>query len=119
MDTQNELKEFFVNFFVPIDNIPEDTAWRNSISMEARASMLIDNASLEDLSSLFNVCINENVLTLKLPAPLSVQVTAPTTFPAPTTVGYTYVDVLLHQGRKVWKRGNGKTTRNISSFVIS
>ena len=63
MDTQNELKEFFVNFFVPIDNIPEDTAWRNSISMEARASMLIDNASLEDLSSLFNVCINENVLT--------------------------------------------------------
>ena len=38
MDTQNELKEFFVNFFVPIDNIPEDTAWRNSISMEARAS---------------------------------------------------------------------------------
>ena len=93
MDTQNELKEFFVNFFVPIDNIPEDTAWRNSISMEARASMLIDNASLEDLSSLFNVCINENVLTLKLPAPLSVQVTAPTTFPAPTTVGYTYVDV--------------------------
>lgn len=31
MDTQNELKEFFVNFFVPIDNIPEDTAWRNSI----------------------------------------------------------------------------------------
>ena len=61
MDTQNELKEFFVNFFVPIDNIPEDTAWRNSISMEARASMLIDNASLEELSSLFNVCINENV----------------------------------------------------------
>ena len=36
MDTQNELKEFFVNFFVPIDNIPEDTAWRNSISMEVR-----------------------------------------------------------------------------------
>ena len=36
-----------------------------SISMEARASMLIDNASLEDLSSLFNVCINENVLTLE------------------------------------------------------
>lgn len=93
MDTQNELKEFFVNFFVPIDNIPEDTAWRNSISMEARASMLIDNASLEELSSLFNVCINENVLTLQLPVPLSVQVTAPTTFPAPTTVGYTYVDV--------------------------
>ena len=71
MDTQNELKEFFVNFFVPIDNIPEDTAWRNSISMEARASMLIDNASLEELSSLFNVCINENVLTLQLPVPLS------------------------------------------------
>ena len=93
MDTQNELKEFFVNFFVPIDNIPEDTAWRNSISMEARASMLIDNASLEELSSLFNVCINENVLTLQLPVPLSVQITAPTTFPAPTTVGYTYVDV--------------------------
>ena len=61
--------------------------------MEARASMLIDNASLEELSSLFNVCINENVLTLQLPVPLSVQVTAPTTFPAPTTVGYTYVDV--------------------------
>ena len=49
MDTQNELKEFFVNFFVPIDNIPEDTAWRNSISMEARASMLIDNASLRGI----------------------------------------------------------------------
>ena len=62
MDTQ--LKEFFVNFFVPIDNIPEDTAWRNSISMEARASMLIDNASLEELSSLFNVCINEGYLYL-------------------------------------------------------
>lgn len=93
MNTQDELKEFFINSFIPIDNIPENTAWRNSISMEARASMLIDNASLEELSSLFNVCINENVLTLQLPVPLSVQITAPTTFPAPTTVGYTYVDV--------------------------
>ena len=77
MDIQNELKEFFVNFFVPIDNIPENTAWRNSISMEARASMLIDNASLEELSSLFNVCICgwprklDNLTWCKMPVKLT------------------------------------------------
>ena len=42
MDTQDELKEFFINSFIPIDNISEDTAWRDSICMEARASLLIE-----------------------------------------------------------------------------
>ena len=102
MSAEDELKEFFINSFIPIDNIPEDTAWRNSISMEARASMLIDNASLEELSSLFNVCINENVLTLQLPVPLSIQITVPTTFSAPTAVGYSYIDVCYAVGPENW-----------------
>lgn len=42
MNTQDELKDFFINSFIPIDNIPEDTAWRDSICMEARASLLIE-----------------------------------------------------------------------------
>ena len=42
MNTQDELKDFFVDFFVPIDNIPENTTRRDSICMEARASLLIE-----------------------------------------------------------------------------
>ena len=42
MNTQDELKEFFINSFIPIDNIPENTTRRDSICMEARASLLIE-----------------------------------------------------------------------------
>ncbi|MBS5530217.1 AAA family ATPase [bacterium] len=42
MNPQNQLKEFFVDFFSPIDNIPEDTVRREQICMEARASLLIE-----------------------------------------------------------------------------
>ena len=42
MNTQDELKEFFINSFIPIDNIREDTARRDQICMEARASLLIE-----------------------------------------------------------------------------
>ena len=42
MNTQDELKDFFIDFFVPIDNIPENTTRRDSICMEARASLLIE-----------------------------------------------------------------------------
>ena len=42
MNTQDELKDFFINSFIPIDNIPENTIRRDSICMEARASLLIE-----------------------------------------------------------------------------
>ena len=38
MNPQDQLKEFLVDFFSPIDNIPEDTVRREQICMEARAS---------------------------------------------------------------------------------
>ena len=42
MNPQDQLKEFLVDFFSPIDNIPEDTVRREQICMEARASLLIE-----------------------------------------------------------------------------
>ena len=42
MNTQDELKDFLINSFIPIDNIPEDTSRREQICMEARASLLIE-----------------------------------------------------------------------------
>ena len=42
MNTQDKLKEFFIDSFIPIDNISEDVARRDSICMEARASLLIE-----------------------------------------------------------------------------
>ena len=75
--TAEQLLEFFKTQFVAIDNIPEDTARRDQICMEARASLLIDSASQEELSSLFNVSNDEDILTLQLPTPLSIQVIEP------------------------------------------
>lgn len=49
--TAEQLLEFFKTQFVAIDNIPEDTARRDQICMEARASLLIDSASQEELSA--------------------------------------------------------------------
>lgn len=40
--TKQELLDFLKANFTPIDNIPEDTAWRDAICMEARASLLIE-----------------------------------------------------------------------------
>lgn len=40
--TKQELQNFFKAHFTPVDNIPEDTAWRDAICMEARASLLIE-----------------------------------------------------------------------------
>lgn len=40
--TKQELQDFLRKSFTPIDNIPEDTAWRDAICMEARASLLIE-----------------------------------------------------------------------------
>lgn len=40
--TEQKLQDFLRKSFTPIDNIPEDTAWRDSICMEARASLLIE-----------------------------------------------------------------------------
>ena len=40
--TKQELLDFLRKSFTPIDNIPEDTAWRGAICMEARASLLIE-----------------------------------------------------------------------------
>lgn len=39
---KQELQDFLRKSFTPIDNIPEDTAWRDAICMEARASLLIE-----------------------------------------------------------------------------
>ena len=39
--TAEQLLEFFKTQFVAIDNIPEDTARRDQICMEARASLLM------------------------------------------------------------------------------
>ena len=38
----DRLLDFLKANFTPIDNIPEDTAWRDAICMEARASLLIE-----------------------------------------------------------------------------
>lgn len=77
-ENANELIcEFFKSMYIPIDNIPEDTAERNQVCMEARASLLIDNALQEELSSFFDVYHNENVLSLQLSTPLTIQVTEP------------------------------------------
>ncbi|NMD87234.1 AAA family ATPase [Victivallis vadensis] len=40
--TKQELLDFIRKSFTPIDNIPEDTAWRDAVCMEARASLLIE-----------------------------------------------------------------------------
>ena len=40
--TEQKLLDFLKASFTPIDNIPEDTAWRDAICMEARASLLIE-----------------------------------------------------------------------------
>lgn len=40
--TEQKLLDFLKANFTPIDNIPEDTAWRDAICMEARASLLIE-----------------------------------------------------------------------------
>ena len=77
--TAEQLLEFFKTLFVAIDNIPEDTALRDQICLEARASLLIDSASQEELSSLFNVSNDEDILTLQLSTPLSIQAIVPIT----------------------------------------
>ena len=40
--TKQELLDFLRKSFTPIDNIPEDIAWRDAVCMEARASLLIE-----------------------------------------------------------------------------
>lgn len=77
--TAEQLLEFFKTQFVAIDNIPEDTALRDQICLEARASLVIDSASQEELSSLFNVSNDEDILTLQLSTPLSIQAIVPIT----------------------------------------
>ena len=77
--TAEQFLEFFKTQFVAIDNIPEDTTLRDQICMEARASLLIDSASQEELSSLFNVSNDEDILTLQLSTPLSIQAIVPIT----------------------------------------
>lgn len=49
MNPQDQLKEFLVDFFSPIDNIPEDTVRREQICMEARASLLIEQQTFPSI----------------------------------------------------------------------
>ena len=58
-----------LNFIAP-DNIPEDTARRDQICMEARASILLDNAPLGELVRVFRRERSGNVLYLDLSEPL-------------------------------------------------
>lgn len=73
MNTQDELKDFFINSFIPIDNIPEDTAWRDSICMEARASLLIEaNCTSEYFPAFMKSGVpGSNCWSYKFPKPWS------------------------------------------------
>ena len=75
MNTQDELKEFFINSFIPIDNIREDTARRDQICMEARASLLIEaNCTSEYFPAFMKSGIpGSNCWIYKFPKPWSCE----------------------------------------------
>lgn len=75
MNTQDELKEFFINSFIPIDNIPENTIRRDSICMEARASLLIEaNCTSEYFPAFMKSGVpSSNCWIYKFPKPWSCE----------------------------------------------
>ena len=79
--TIEQLLKFFKTQFIAIDNIPENTTRRDSICMEARASILLDNAPLGELSRFFQINKAGNQLYLELQTPLSTEVSYENPFP--------------------------------------
>ena len=75
MNTQDELKDFFINSFIPIDNIPENTIRRDSICMEARASLLIEaNCTSEYFPAFMKSGVpSSNCWIYKFPKPWSCE----------------------------------------------